>query len=363
MLKRPTRNSLSLFLCLCVLGLLPARALAWGGEGHRMIAKIAKWRLEQLRDKLHDPRAKKALDRMNQIFGAHANVILAPGNVESAAVWPDRVRTKPGFSFSKNLHFVSIPVDFQPGQDRFVREEQCAPNAAADPIVTEGDCSVGALEHFRQVLHTSHDKAALLEALSFVIHFVGDLHQPLHNSEDNSFPNDAHFHGGQGDRGGNLRFLFYLNLALFNSPDAASCFTRKDVCTDFFPNGPANKSLHAVWDEHMIATEMATNSKRPNEAAYAQTLELALPSDPSAPAYAEMAAGDPVAWAEQAHDLAEKNAYDLTPAKDKTAPADGKTHKFFFVSTAYRNKNIKNVDLQLQRAGIRLAAFLMDSFN
>jgi hypothetical protein len=361
-MKKYVRPLAQLCLAACLVSLLPARASAWGGEGHRMVAKIAKWRLEQLRDHAHDQRAARALNRINQIFAAHANILLAPGNIESAAVWPDSVRTKNPYKFSKNLHFVSIPVDFQPGQDHFVPAEQCRPNPTTDPVVTEGDCSVAALEHFRGVLRTSHDNARLLEALSFVIHFVGDLHQPLHNSEDKAFPNDANFNDGHGDRGGNLRYVFYLSPALFNG-GKNSCAQQVTVCTTFYPSGPAIKNLHGVWDDEMIATEMATNPQRKTEEAYARTLELALPQNPTAAAFAEMAAGDPAAWAEEAHDMAERNAYDLPPSKDKVWPEDQRSHRFFLVSRAYRDKNIKNVDLQLQRAGVRLAAFLMDAFN
>jgi hypothetical protein len=362
MSKRLTKSIVSLIICLSIVCLLPARAFAWGSAGHRIVAKIAMWRLQQLRDGAHDPRAKRALERIKQIFDAHANITLAPADIEAAAVWPDKVRTNAHYSFSKNLHFTSIPVDFQPGQDRFDRAAQCA-RIPADPVVTEGDCSIGALEHFKNVLRTSHNKVARLEALSFVVHFVGDLHQPLHNSEDKSFPNDKNFNGGHGDRGANLRYVFYLDEAIFNSADPASCFQKKQVCTTFYPSGPAIKNLHSVWDDEMISTEMTTNSSRKTENAYAQSLEAALPSDPLAPEYAQMAAGDPAAWAEEAHDIAEREVYELPLSKQKKSPADNKVHKFFFVGRDYRDKNIKNVDLQLQRAGIRLAAFLMDALN
>jgi hypothetical protein len=369
-MKKYVRPLAQLCLAACLVSLLPARASAWGGAGHRVVAKIAKWRLEQLRDRAQDPRAARALKRINQIFAAHANILLAPGNIESAAVWPDSVRTKNPYKFSKNLHFVSIPLNKQPGPDRFVPAEQCRPNIEDDPVVTGGDCSVAALAHFREVLRTSQDSARLLEALSFVIHFLGDLHQPLHNSEDKTFDNDANFNGGHGDRGGNLRYVFYLSPALFNG-DEGSCRQQEKVCTTFYPSGPAIKNLHGVWDDEMISTEMAINPKRKTEEAYAQTLERALPQNPTAAAFAAMAAGDPAAWAEEAHDIAERNAYALPAPKDKIWPKDKqpkppqppRLRKFFLVDRAYRDKNIKNVDLQLQRAGVRLAAFLMDAFN
>ena len=52
------------------------------------------------------------------------------------------------------------------------------------------------------MLATSPSKKARLEALSFIVHFMGDLHQPLHTSEDKEFSNHL---AGKGDRGGNYR--------------------------------------------------------------------------------------------------------------------------------------------------------------
>jgi len=50
------------------------------------------------------------------------------------------------------------------------------------------------------MLATSPSKKARLEALSFIVHFMGDL--PLHTSEDKEFSNHL---AGKGDRGGNYR--------------------------------------------------------------------------------------------------------------------------------------------------------------
>jgi hypothetical protein len=60
-----------------------------------------------------------------------------------------------------------------------------------------GDCVIGKTEQFLAVLRDPKaDRAAKAEALKYVLHFIGDLHQPLHD-EDN------------GDRGGNGRHVVF----------------------------------------------------------------------------------------------------------------------------------------------------------
>lgn len=364
-----TKSLASLCLALGLLLVLPARSAAWGGEGHRIVAKIAKWRLEQLRDNNNDARAARALARMQHIFAADADIPQAPSNIESASIWPDNVRSVPRYRFARPLHFVSIPLNPAQDRDRYVAASHCRPGE-----LPEGDCSVGALEHYRKVLLDSDDPEELLEALSFVIHFLGDLHQPLHNAEQQQFENDEKYDGGLGpglgDKGGNLRYVFYLNHQLFNSSDPNSCDVDRNVCTDFYPSGAAIKNLHATWDKHMIQTEMATYRRpgtqqkaKSTEAKYATFLQGELPANPAAARYAEIEAGGPAAWAEEAHDLAEKNAYDMPGPRPKTFPADGTTRQFFSVRPSYRNQNIRIVESQLQKGGVRLASFLMQSFD
>lgn len=347
----------SLCLAACLLALLPARAAAWGGEGHRMIAQIAVWRLTRQRD-AGDARAGRALQRVAEILAAQPEMAFRPRTIEEAALWPDRVRRKVAeYDFANNMHFVSIPVDDAVDRDRLERAAQCPPI----PQVQEGECVVGGVEHFGAALAapgaTSKQR---LEALGFVVHFVGDLHQPLHNSE-NPLP------GGGADRGGNNRLVFYLDRALFNDPRKSSCFDRRAVCVDFFGSGRATKNLHAVWDKHMIQTEMAVNPNRRTEPLYVADLVRTLPKNQSAARYAEIEAGTPAEWAEAAHDLAEKHAYRMTGPRKKFSPADPGPNRperdFYLVSQSYRSDNIRLVNRQLLDAGVRLAAILRQSLG
>ena len=336
----------TLSLSVCLSCLMPIRVAAWGQQGHQIVAEIALWRLEQL----------KAKNALKNFFGIlklkpESPMLRQPKDIDSAAVWPDAVRGTKDYSFADDLHFVSIGLDKNVDKDRYNASKQCKPSNK----VPEGICVVGALEHYKKILsNPGSSNKARLEALSFIVHFMGDLHQPLHTSEDTNFTN---YMGKKGDRGGNYRFIFYLGEAAFNDADEESCLGDPDVCTERFEDDISNRKLHAAWDKYMIVTEMKKPS-RSSVKKYALDLEKSLPQNPSDPAFAVIEAGSLASWAEEAHDLAEKNAYLLKGPKSKTSPADGDPYDFYLLDSAYRDRNIKLIDRQLIRAGIRLAAFL-----
>ncbi|MDQ6651456.1 MAG: S1/P1 nuclease [Acidobacteriota bacterium] len=150
----------------------PSLSLGWGAGGHMMVASIAFKRL--------NPRAK-----------AQAMALLArpinPANLSarskvfvSAAHWPDDLRQFPEFDSFKALHFIDNP---------FSMDGTALPSLPTPNVVT-------ALQDNVNILKTSMDEDA--QALRFIIHFVGDIHQPLHCATrvDSDHP--------EGDRGGNL---------------------------------------------------------------------------------------------------------------------------------------------------------------
>ena len=360
MFPHPFRTLLSLVLTVCLIGLLPLRAAAWGSDGHKIVAGIAYWRLQQLH-------AKNALKNISKILTANLGaeeMDLRPWNIYDAAVWPDDIRNISDYNWAKPLHFVSIPLDKKndpTAMDKYDQDSVCISSAK----IPEGVCVIGGLNHYLKVLSTpSSSKKDRLEAVSFIIHFMGDIHQPLHTSEDKTFIN---FMGGNEDRGGNYRFIFYLLEKPFTNDDPDACVKMPSACTDSFkkPNGKverSNKQLHAAWDKYMIRTEMENNPKRGDFKAYVTDLVKVLPANPADPKYAAMEAGDFKQWADESHHLAELNAYALIGSTKKISPADKKEYEFYLLNDAYRAKNIKVVDQQLIRGGIRLAAVLRRIF-
>lgn len=339
---------------------MPLRAAAWGRDGHQIVAAIALWRLEQLK-------AKNAQKNIAAILSAtpETSIPQRPNDLLAAATWPDDVRKEKEYEFAAALHFVSIALEKDGVPDHYNAKQECKPSNGT-PQVPEGVCIIGALQHYTRVLaDPTATNRARIEALAFVVHFMGDLHQPLHASEDNGFINHliVKKKPGHGDRGGNYRFIFYLADNAFKSNDIRSCVKQPDACIDQFGNDRSNKQLHAAWDKYMIRTEMRRNpNTRADFNAYATDLVKQLPASPFDNAFAAMEAGDFVTWAEEAHNVAEMNAYDLIKPTLKISPADGKRYQFYLLNDAYRAKNIRLVDQQLIRAGIRLAAVLRKIF-
>jgi len=143
-MKTRTRCRLLLGLGLCA-G-LASNALAWGAEAHCLIAELAERRLS--------PFAKSEADRL---------LSLEPGaSIVSVAAWADGIR-RPA---TAPMHYVNMPED----DCSYVRQRDCP----------DGRCVVEAIAEQVAVLKSSAPDAQRLTALKFVIHLVGDIHQPLH---------------------------------------------------------------------------------------------------------------------------------------------------------------------------------------
>jgi nuclease S1 len=133
---------LSAVACLIALGPGPARA--WGALGHEVVAEIAAQRV--------GPGGRALLAEV-----AGATSISTP----EFATWADTHRTPRDGPW----HYVNIPFGqvYQPARD-----------------CKTGDCVVVAIERNRLELARSHDPQSRLAALRWLVHLVGDLHQPLH---------------------------------------------------------------------------------------------------------------------------------------------------------------------------------------
>lgn len=245
---------------------LPQAALAWGASGHAIVAELAQRRLQP------GPLAK-----VKALLGGEVSLA-------SIASWADDVR--PHETATTNWHFVDIPYDasrYDPARDCQVRPT--------------GDCVIEAISRLRAVLaDASQPREARARALKFLVHFVGDIHQPLHCAERNH------------DRGGN------------------------DVMVFFFGNRVA---LHAVWDTSIIEKRVY------NWGEYVRYLEEEwFPQQDGA----RLADGGPVEWALESHAAAVRAVYAI--------PGD------YNLGDDYYKKALPIVDRQLGAAGVRLAKLL-----
>lgn len=166
----------------------------WSKEGHIMTCQIAQELLE--------PEA------------AHAVKMLLPENVNgdlsALCVWPDQIRHWYKYRWTSSLHFIDTPDE----ACNFDYDRDCH-----DPHGTKDMCVAGAIQNFTsQLSHyregTSDRRYNMTEALLFLSHFMGDIHQPLHV-------------GFTSDEGGNT-----IQLRWFRH----------------------KSNLHHVWDREIILT-------------------------------------------------------------------------------------------------------------
>ncbi|HMJ24568.1 MAG TPA: S1/P1 nuclease [Pyrinomonadaceae bacterium] len=172
-----SRRGMALGVLLLILW-TPSISLGWGAGGHMMTASIAFRRL--------NPRAKAQAQALLAIPIEPSSVCPPTWCVDfvHASHWADDLRPFPEFDHFKPRHFIDQP---------FSMDGTPVPAYLADP-----DNIVKALGDNVEILKTSTDKKAQAQALRFIIHFVGDIHQPLHAAVriDRDHPD--------GDRGGNL---------------------------------------------------------------------------------------------------------------------------------------------------------------
>lgn len=249
-------------------GALPV--YGWGPEGHSLVARIADAELT--------PAARA---RVAGILGA--GVTMA-----SIASWPDQVRRqRPN---TGPWHYIDIPID-QPHMD-----------LARD--CPKGDCVVTQIAAQRAILV---DPAATpvqrKEALMFLIHFVGDMHQPLHSSDNK-------------DKGGN------------------------DVHVVFFDR-PGN--LHGTWDSALLGRMGKEDDLFPALLKEAEKHRK------------KWSKGTVAEWAEQSHKAAQKIVYGKLPPEPKGTPEP--------LGEAYEKTADPLIRMQIEKAGDRLARILNDTLK
>jgi hypothetical protein len=277
--------------------LVSPRALAFSKEGHQVIVLIA---LENL-----SPKAKVQVNRLFRADEKYRTMTWVE-RMEEASIWADEIKSTPRLPVSvfgglgvtnaeqsRVLHY----ADYQ-GENLSCPDNRCVLTAIK--------------ECCHALTNVELSAATRLEAVKFLIHFVGDVHQPLHS-------------GNVGDRGGND-----IKMAAF--------LDRRPPARGF--------NLHEVWDDLII--QQADN----NPVRLAKRLGEALTGQQKIDLKAKT---DPDDWARESHVLAVKFAY--VSAKDVPLK-NGDS-----LDQAYYERCLPIVEHQLQAAGIRLADLLNRLFE
>ena len=110
------------------------------------------------------------------------NYLLNGQDISEAALFPDKVRHMPQFSYSAGWHYIDA---------RDNPPTQCGINMTRDCL--EAGCVVSAIaNHTRRVADSSLPRFLRGQSLRFMIHFFGDVHQPLHTEAEGRGGNDVH---------------------------------------------------------------------------------------------------------------------------------------------------------------------------
>jgi len=233
-------------VCALLLTLLPAAAHAWSGYGHRLIGRLAEAELT--------PQARAEVARL---LGAADDRRRDQRMLGDIADWADDLRDDhPELGrATTRWHYINLGED----RCRYAPLKHCP----------DGNCVIGAIETQRGILaDPKQPDAARAQALKFLVHFVGDAHQPLH--------------AGYGrDKGGNT---FQIQL-----------------------NGKGS-NLHTLWDREVVA------SAKLNEDRYLQHLQrMPLPRE------ARVGIGNPTAWTEASCRIVLRDGF--YPPRAKIEPA------------------------------------------
>ena len=303
--------------CLCA---IPS-AHAWGCKGHQTVALIAEKHLT--------PEARQFVEKLLSENPIDPELRRWCGNstpdlLVDASTWPDDVRNE---RRNGPWHYIDIP--------RGARMD------ALGKYCLDG-CVTRAIEEQRSILKDKSAEALKrAEAIRYLVHFVGDLHQPLHAINN-------------GDNGGNCVAVKYLHHEPLPNP-------QHPEREDYTPN------LHQIWDTEILKRDMEVS----NPHRYADELDEKFRAQISS----WEAAGIRVEnWAWEIHERAETEVYDAFSVKVPREPdvqpkgcADnnhiGKRmfEKHLAADDAYQNRAAKAVEMGLAQAGVRLAMILNDA--
>jgi hypothetical protein len=131
----------------------------WGAVGHSIVVRLAQ---SQLVD--------SAPEWIRSLTPWHSS-----GNLSAMASWADDIihsNSNPtgydNWQWSRELHYIDLP------------DWNCEYKAERDCV--NDKCVAGAIKNYTKRLETEFDDVQQKEALYFLIHFLGDIHQPLHTS-------------------------------------------------------------------------------------------------------------------------------------------------------------------------------------
>ncbi len=264
-------------------------ARAWDAAGHRAVAEIAMANI--------NPQTAARIQALLKARGQLPTPRCPIANLDDAATWPDCLRgDSDRWHYTFAWHYQNEPVC-----RRFDIKADCP----------GGNCVTAQIGRMQQILADRHQSdARRLVALAFLVHFIGDIHQPLHV-------------GDHDDHGGNQVLVGHSPL-----PPTADDDGRPET-------------LHWFWDT--LPEPVLADRAHPLVRVYSPAER------------AGVATGNVSDWARESYDLARKLAYARAFHHD---PCTGSTPHEVDVSPADVRAFLPVVRQRLLQAGLRLARVL-----
>jgi len=274
---------------------LPAQAFAWGPEGHRMIGDIAsRYRAPAVKDEVLE------LLRYDRLADGQPSERRSLGEV---ANWADEIKDYEWGKRRGSWHYDDMPICEGARQSTYCRNGRCA--------------SVQLERQIEILRNVEAKRRQRNEALKWVVHLVGDVHQPLHASN-------------RADRGGNR-----VQVSFFGERDNP-------------PHGSIN--LHSIWDVHIVRRLLL---ERGGERAF-----VAAPM--SGGEIRDWEKGSITEWLAESHRIAGDFAYPMLPV---ASSCPRKISGVVEIGQTYYAQAAPLIEIQIRRAGIRLARVINESLG
>jgi nuclease S1 len=263
-------------LLLLALLILPGHAWSWGFDQHKVIARIAEARLT--------PKTRKEIEN-----------ILGPNtSLSNVAVWADMV--KDARPHTRPWHYINYPLELdEPDYDVM--------------NTPEGNVLYAITTQIALLKNPRSDREIREDALKFLVHLVGDIHQPLHC-------------GIAKDRGGNtIQVILMERLS----------------------------NLHAIWDSEMF----------PVKEGQIDSLATGLVKDMTKEEIETIVSNQPYDWMVESHRLVRDTCY----LRQERPPSGDSSKTPQHLSESYIQKNKVVAKKRIIAAGLRLAALLNEIFD
>jgi hypothetical protein len=307
-------------LTAAVLASAAGPALAWGDDGHRIVGYIA-----------YDLLTPAAKAKANALLAADTDTSLTAADFASRATWADKYRDMNGrkdhYAQTRNWHFTDLELSGPDLSSACFGFPLLAPDVpAADTRAPADDCATHKIEQFRaELADPATAQAERILAFKFLLHLLGDIHQPLHASDDH-------------DQGGNCE---KVQLA---------------------PGGPTTP-LHSYWDTGAVdAGFVAFRKTKAHANATLQDYAAALRNGITKSEAKSWTQGGARDWTMESYQVAVAVAYQLPP-HPACPPTGAPPNPPFALSPSYQKKAVATAKTQMQKAGVRLAAVLNQALS